>query len=111
MKYRSQRFQEFILRELSRAIHNEADFDPGILISLTNVNVSEDLTYAKIGVSTYPARGARGVITSLRKKAKDFQWQLTKKMRIKRAPELFFYIDLGLEKSARIDKIIKERKI
>lgn len=53
-KYRSSRINEEVKKELSDIIRNELK-DPRInaMISVTNVNVTKDLSYAKVYVSIF----------------------------------------------------------
>lgn len=106
--YRKERLQEIILRELSKLIREEADFGPEVFISVVAVEVSDDFNHAHIRVSIFPEKHRKTVLQFLRKNVSNFQWQITKNIRIKRAPELLFYIDEGMANAAKIDKIIKE---
>jgi ribosome-binding factor A len=81
----------------------------GILISVSKVNVTVDLSIAKVFVSIFPsAKGTKIVqeLNELKPKIKHQIAQLTKHQ-LRKMPDLSFYNDDSLEYIETIDKAVK----
>ena len=81
----------------------------GILISVSKVKVTVDLSIAKVYVSIFPADKAEALveeINSVRPKIKH-QIALRTKDQLRKMPELHFYNDDSLEYIEKIDKAVK----
>ena len=81
----------------------------GILISVSKVKVTVDLSVAKVYVSIFPADKAEALveeINSVRPKIKH-QIALRTKDQLRKMPELHFYNDDSLEYIEKIDKAVK----
>ncbi len=81
----------------------------GILISVSKVQVTVDLSIAKVYVSIFPAQHALKVveeINEVKSKIKHQAAQLTKHQ-LRRMPELTFFNDDSLEYIEKIDKAVK----
>ncbi len=81
-----------------------------LLISVTKVNVSIDLSYAKVYVSVFPSNMASKSISLLQKKGlevkKKFSYLAKNQLRI--IPDIEFYIDDSLDYIDEIDKALKK---
>ena len=81
----------------------------GILISVTKVNVTVDLSIAKVYLSIFPI--ARGVelLAGIRSNAPLIKHELSQrtKHQLRRMPQLIFSIDDSLEYIDQIDKSLK----
>ncbi len=81
----------------------------GILISVSKVQVTVDLSIAKVYVSIFPAQHALKVVAEInevKSKIKHQAAQLTKHQ-LRRMPELTFFNDDSLEYIEKIDKAVK----
>lgn len=81
----------------------------GILISVSKVKVTVDLSVAKVYVSVFPADKAEALvkeINSVRPQIKH-QIALRTKDQLRKMPELQFYNDDSLEYIEKIDKAVK----
>jgi ribosome-binding factor A len=105
---------EEVKRVLCEIIRSDVK-DPRIseLMSITDVQVTEDLKYAKVYVSDY-----NDIETTLRalESAKGFiKREIGKKVKMRIIPELIFIkddsIERGMHMSSLIDKIIEEDRI
>lgn len=111
-KIRINRIEEEIKRELSHIINTEVK-DPRIngLISITDVEVSGDLKYAKIFISSYASEKEQEQVLEGLEKAKGFlRTGLAQRVRVRSVPELIFKSDNSLEYGAKITRILKEIK-
>ncbi|MCW8982364.1 MULTISPECIES: 30S ribosome-binding factor RbfA [Altibacter] len=81
----------------------------GIILSVSKVTVTTDLSIAKVYVSVFPADKAEGVtkdLNVLKAKIKHQIAQLTRHQ-LRKMPDLQFYNDDSLEYIERIEKAVK----
>lgn len=99
-------FQE----ELSEIFRKEAgEHFQGILLTVTHVSVTSDLSAAKVYLSVFPASDKEGIIKKIREKAPYYRSLIAKtaakNMRI--TPELIFYLDTSLDDIEKIENALK----
>lgn len=86
--------------------------DPRIseMLSITDINITEDLKSAKVYVSIYGE--SEPTIDALNRAKGFIRKELSKRMKIRTVPELFFEKDFSIEKgiyiSNLIDKVINQ---
>ncbi len=107
-KLRNKRLQEEIRREVAHIISTKLK-DPSLktMIVVTGVELTNDLSYAKIFVST---GGNPELLDSLKKAAGFIKKELSQKMTTRITPELLFEKDESLEYGANIEKILSDLK-
>ena len=84
----------------------------GILISVSKVSVTTDLSIAKVYVSVFPSTNASQItqeLNGIKPKIKHEIAQLTKHQ-LRRMPELTFYKDDALDYSEKIEDAVKGEK-
>ena len=81
----------------------------GILVSVTKVSVTVDLSIAKVYMSVFPSNEAEKVLTEVNAVKSQIKHQVAQrtKNQLRRMPELSYYIDDSLEYIDNIDKAIK----
>lgn len=110
MRYkRSQRVGELIHEEISNLLLMEIK-DPRIgFVTITRVELSDDLKNAKIFVSVMAdENGKEKALQGLSSASGFIRKELGKKLRLKLVPELIFKIDNSLDYSLRIQKTLFE---
>lgn len=98
------RLEDLIKKELNSLINEETNFDPGVFITVTQVEISKDLQWAKVFVSVYPFSRHNEVLNHLMAVAPEFQRQINKTVNIKHTPKIVFKLDTHFEE---IDNKIK----
>ena len=81
----------------------------GILISVSKVGVTTDLSIAKVFVSIFPADKSKAIVVELnaiKSKVKHQIAQITRHQ-LRKMPDLSFYIDDSLEYIDQIEKAVK----
>ena len=81
----------------------------GILISVSKVSVTTDLSIAKVYISVFPSTNAREItqeLNGIKPKIKHEIAQLTKHQ-LRRMPELTFYNDDSLDYIEKIEDAVK----
>lgn len=110
MQYkRSERVGDLIKEEISRIIQYELK-DPGIgFLTITGVELSDDLKHAKIFYSVLGDEEAKKESSLALKRACGFiQHEIGRRLRLKYTPEIFFQFDPSAEYGARIETLIKK---
>ncbi len=111
MESRKDKRAEGILKEeFSKIIHKELDLEPGTLVTLTKLTVSNKLQSAKIWISVLPENRRREIMSQLKKRLPYFQHLLVKKMNMRWVPEIILEEDFSGERVAKIENIIAENK-
>ena len=82
--------------------------DPRIsdMMSITDINVTEDLKTAKVYVSIYGE--SEPTIDALNRAKGFIRKELSRKMKIRTVPELFFEKDFSIEKGLYISNLINQ---
>lgn len=81
----------------------------GVMVSVTSVNMSPDLEYAKLYVSIFPFERSGEIMQSI----KSNEWMIRKALgtrirnQLRVVPELSFFLDDSLEYIENIDSLLK----
>ncbi|MCX7548792.1 30S ribosome-binding factor RbfA [Xanthomarina sp. F1114] len=81
----------------------------GILISVSKVKVTVDLSVAKVYLSIFPSEKGKELIEGIKSNAPRIKHELAQrtKNQLRRMPALQFYLDDSLEYIEKIDKSLK----
>lgn len=99
-----------IQKDLGEIFQREAGtLFPGVMVTVTGVRVSPDLSFAKTLVSVFPFDKSAAALASLDKHNKAIRGALGKRMgsQLKGIPELAFQLDDSLEYIDNIDNLLK----
>ncbi|HKO89320.1 MAG TPA: 30S ribosome-binding factor RbfA [Burkholderiales bacterium] len=103
---RVRRVADQIQRELSDIIRNELK-DPRVgMITLTGVEMSPDLTHAKVFFTSLVDGSQDEVLVGLRRAAGFLRSQLGQRIKIHNTPELHFEYDASIAEGVRLSKLI-----
>lgn len=101
---RKVRVTELIREELGMLIERTIEL-PGGIITITDVDVTEKLDYARIKISVLPSSLAHKGLGLLQDAAGVLQHDLLRKINIKPMPYLQFSIDEGTAAADRLEKV------
>jgi len=106
---RKERVADQIQRELAQLIQRDMQ-DPRLhLLSVSAVEVSRDLAYATVFVSSLSDTTSHDeILKALRKAAGFLRHELGKAMRLRIVPELKFKYDESLERGMSMSKLIHD---
>ena len=106
---RADRLNAEFKREISEIIARKLK-DPMItaMVSVTSVDCSRDLSYAKVFVSVFSTDEEKknSTFSALASDAKKIRYELGKSMRVRTVPELDFMLDKSIEYGDKMDKIL-----
>lgn len=81
----------------------------GVLISITDVDVTEDLRYARVYLSLLGSdEQASEAFAGIRHATGFLRRGLAQRLSIRYVPELIFHMDPSIERGARVLKLLKE---
>ena len=106
---RLKRIESLIRAELAELMRSEIT-DPKLRwLTITSVQVSADLSFAKIYVVSHNEKDTKQIIKILNQLSKSLRHQLAAKIRnLRKIPELRFYYDPSISEGNRIDQLLKE---
>lgn len=111
-KARAHRVAEQIKKEVSQILQSELK-DPRMtgFLSVTDVDVTNDLGYARVYVSIYGSEEERNLSLKALNSAMGFvRTEIGKRIRLRHVPELSFHLDKSIEYGAHITEILKDLK-
>lgn len=106
---RQRRIAEQLRRNLSEIVRRELK-DPRLqFITITNVEVSGDLSHAKVYFSLLePDADPAPAAEALQRASGFIRSQLGRSMHVRQTPELHFFHDTSLSEGARITSLVEE---
>lgn len=107
--HRTVRVREEIQRILSEIFLSKVQIPSAGMVTVTRVETSRDLRYAKIYLSFLNSDvEAETIMAEVIRKRKEIRFNLGSMLKIKFVPELRFHVDLSAKHSARINAILEE---
>lgn len=105
------RVNEELKKEISQVINYElTNTNITGMISVTRVNISPDLRYAKVYVSIFNSKNVKKTLEALEKSEGFIRSRIASTINLRTTPELVFKLDDSEEQGARIDKILRDLK-
>ena len=108
---RQQKIAKLIQKELSEIFQREIKTQGNIMITVTKVNVTSDMSYARVYLSVFgPDREAKtAVVKEVNAMTKALRGKLGDriKMQVRVIPELQFFEDDSLDYIENIDNLLK----
>ena len=108
---RQKRIAAVLQKDLADVLQNAASQGGmrGIIISVTKVHVTVDLSIAKAYLSIFPVDKGAALLEGIKSNASAIKHELAQrtKNQLRRMPELNFYIDDSLEYIDQIDRSLK----
>lgn len=80
----------------------------GVLISVTVVRVTSDLSLARVYLSIFPSGRSAELLESIRANTKSIRFDLGQRVgkQLRKIPELTFYLDDSLDYLEKIDQLL-----
>lgn len=107
---RQSKISRLLQKELSDIFLNETKKMHGVLVSVSVVRVSPDLSVAKAYLSIFPSEKASEILASVQASAKSIRYELAQRVRfqLRKTPELSFFLDDSLDYIENIDSLLKK---
>jgi len=103
---RPQKVADLLQRELSELLQREVR-DPRVgMVTLTSVDVSPDLSHAKVYFTTLGKEQVKETTQGLQRAAGFLRSQLAHRMKMYTTPEIRFVYDESVERGDRLSRLI-----
>ncbi len=92
-----------IFQEQTRSLH-------GVMVSVTRVRISPDLSVCTAYLSVFPSEKSEEIVQNITKNEKQIRYELGTRIRyqLRIVPELRFFVDDSLDYIDRIDELLKK---
>ncbi len=110
MTIRTEKVSRLLQRELAELLQLAGrDVYHGVMITVTKVRISADLSVARIYLSIFPGKNVEDVINAINKNKKYFRYLLGQRIKnqVKAIPELAFFPDDSLDYIDNIENLLK----
>lgn len=107
---RQAKIARLLQKELSEIFRQQTAKTHGILVSVSAVRITPDLSIARAYLSVFPSEKAAEMIENINASAKTIRYELAQRVRfqLRKTPELQFYIDDSLDYIQNIDNLLKK---
>ena len=107
---RQAKISRLLQKELSEIFRQQTAKTHGVIVSVSAVRVSPDLSIARAYLSVFPSDKGAEMITSINNSAKAIRYELAQKVRfqLRKTPELQFYLDDSLDYIDNIDRLLEK---
>jgi len=106
---RLQMINRLLQKELGEIFLLQTKAMQGVLISVSEVRVSADLSIAKAYLSIFPSEKGKELIKAITENTKSIRFELGQRVRLqlRKIPELQFFLDESIDYLENIDKLLK----
>jgi len=107
---RQNKISRLLQKELAEIFQSQTRLLHGVLVSVTRVRVSPDLSICTAYLSIFPSERGEEMLANINNSEKTIRFELGKRVRnqLRIIPELRFFKDDSLDYIDRIDKLLKQ---
>lgn len=105
---RQAKISRLIQRELSEIFRRQTAKSGGVLVSVSAVRVSPDLSIAKVYLSIFPSEKSQEILENIKRQSKTVRYELAQAVKqvLRKCPDLHFYLDDSLDYIENIDRLL-----
>lgn len=106
---RENRIARLLQKELSETFRKQTQATHGMIVSVSRVRITPDMSQAKVFLSIFPSNKAEETIKAIQKSRKTIRYEVAQNVRfqLRKMPDLFFYLDDSLDYIQHIDELLK----
>lgn len=107
---RQNKIARLLQKELSDIFQKQTQATHGVLVSVSTVRISPDLSVARGYLSIFPPDKAEEILGNINANVKSVRYELGTRVRhqLRIIPELKFFLDDSLDYVAHIDELLKK---
>ncbi|HIZ05718.1 MAG TPA: 30S ribosome-binding factor RbfA [Candidatus Phocaeicola gallistercoris] len=107
---RQHKIARLIQKELSEIFLLQTKAMQGVLVSVSAVRISPDMSYARAYISVFPSERSAEIVKNINENVKAIRFELGKRVRfqLRIIPELKFFVDDLLDYVDHIDELLKK---
>ena len=106
---RQNKIARLLQKELSMIFQEQTRSLHGVMVSVTRVKISPDLSVCTAYLSVFPSEKSEEIVQNITKNEKQIRYELGTRIRyqLRIVPELRFFVDDSLDYIDRIDELLK----
>lgn len=106
---RQNKIARLLQKELSEIFLLQTKAMPGILVSVSTVRISPDMSIVRVYLSVFPSEKAEEMVKNINDNMKSIRYELGTRVRhqLRIIPELKFFVDDSLDYIEKIDSLLK----
>ena len=106
---RQNKISRLLQKELSEIFLLQTKAMPGVLVSVSAVRISPDMSIARVYLSVFPSEKAEEIVKNVNDNMKTIRYELGTRVRhqLRIIPELKFFVDDSLDYIVKIDSLLK----
>ena len=106
---RQNKISRLLQKELSEIFLLQTKAMPGVLVSVSAVRISPDISIARVYLSVFPSEKAEEIVKNVNDNMKTIRYELGTRVRhqLRIIPELKFFVDDSLDYIEKIDSLLK----
>ena len=107
---RQNKIASLIQKELSEIFLLQTKAMHGVLVSVSVVRISPDMSYARVYLSVFPSERSEEIVKNINDNMKSIRFEMGNRVRhqLRIIPELKFFVDDSLDYAAHIDELLKK---
>lgn len=107
---RQNKISRLIQKELSEIFLLQTKSMNGVLVSVSAVRISPDMSIARVYLSVFPSGRSQEIVKNINDNMKSIRYELGTRVRhqLRIIPELKFFVDDSLDYAERIDELLKK---
>lgn len=107
---RQNRISRLLQKELSLIFQGQTRQMHGVMISVTRVKISPDLSICTAYLSIFPSEKSEELLQNIQRNASQVRYELGQRVRnqLRIIPELRFFLDDSLDYLDKIDELLKK---
>ncbi|GHT19995.1 ribosome-binding factor A [Bacteroidia bacterium] len=104
------KIERLIQKDLSEIFLTQTKRMPGVMVSVTQVRISPDLSVAKAYLSIFPPDRSAELLQNITAGKKSVRFELGQRIgkQVRSIPELVFYLDDSIDYLANIDQLLQQ---
>lgn len=106
---RQNKIARLLQKELSEIFLLQTKAMPGVLVSVSAVRISPDMSIARVYLSVFPSDKSEEMVKNVNNNMKSIRFELGTRVRhqLRIIPELKFFVDDSLDYIEKIDALLK----
>lgn len=109
---RQAKIARLLQKELSEIFRRQTSALGGVIVSVSAVRVTPDLSIAKAYLSIFPPDRSQIILDNIREQTKTVRYELAQAVKdvLRKCPDLQFYLDDSLDYIENIDRLLGPHK-
>lgn len=107
---RQQKISRLIQKELSEIFLLQTKAMPGVMVSVSTVRISPDMSVCRVYLSVFPSEKSEEIVKNINENVRSVRYELGTRLRfqLRIIPELKFFVDDSLDYIEHIDELLKK---